>query len=336
MEMQDILKYDGLLKEFWVEWFNAYLGREVFKDNTRVFLSSPSQFLKYVEDCKRKRVQCWVTAQPFLERDMVASVEKFYFDFDSPKILEAYKEANMLADTLRENYNAEPLLTYSGRKGYHCYVWLQKPVCFDENGEAKLFYETAQKMILSGLKFQTLDMQVIGDVKRFARVPYTVHEKTANPAVPIKEGSPCLINSLAPYRKHGLPESFTKLCYEKMEKAKRRTLRLTCFSRNVGEVRPCVQAALEKPLDGKNGHLMRLAIAREYLALGCSLDEIVELFRSQADFNPQKTRYYIEYARDNKYNPFKCATIRQLGYCLPNCPQRKNKLEFEGRRELEA
>jgi DNA primase large subunit len=102
-----------------------------------------------------------------------------------------------------------------------------------------------------------------------------------------------------------------------------------------GRIRPCILAALEAQLDGGSGHLMRLAIAREFLAAGYSVDEIVPLFKGQADFNPERTRYYVEHAARNPAKPFKCSTIRELGFCLPNC-RRSGRGRLARRRMSEA
>jgi DNA primase large subunit len=86
-----------------------------------------------------------------------------------------------------------------------------------------------------------------------------------------------------------------------------------------GNVRPCILAALDRPLEGGNGHLMRLAVAREFLNAGYNVDEIIPLFKNQSDFKLEKTRYYVEHAAKNPTKPFTCRKIRELGYCLPNC-----------------
>jgi DNA primase large subunit len=72
---------------------------------------------------------------------------------------------------------------------------------------------------------------------------------------------------------------------------------------------------------------MRLAVAREFLAAGYSVDEVVQLFKGQADFNPDKTRYYVEHAARNPAKPFRCETIRRLGFCLPSCGRWRGCLE---------
>jgi len=83
-------------------------------------------------------------------------------------------------------------------------------------------------------------------------------------------------------------------------------------------------AALNKQLEGQGGHLMRLAIAVEHLHLGMKPSEVASLFQSQSDYDYEKSLRFIEDARRRCYKPFKCRTIRELGFCLPDC-ERKRK-----------
>jgi len=75
------------------------------------------------------------------------------------------------------------------------------------------------------------------------------------------------------------------------------------------------------------GHKIRLAIAVEYLHKGSSIGQVVDLFRSQVDFNEEKSRYFVEDAKRKKYKPFRCRTIRELGFCL------SSSCHYKGRRE---
>jgi hypothetical protein len=260
--------------------------------------------------------------QPFKERNQPATVEKLYFDFDSRDLRLAWREAVKFAAYIREFYNAEPLICFSGNKGYNVYVWLQNPVQLSSQ-KLKIFYKTAQKMLLKGLKIETLDPQPVGDVKRFSRVPYSIHQKTRNPCVPVTiNHNPTLISNVNAYREHGLTNQFTNLCLKHLENQST-FKRLKIIKNNEGRIRPCIKAALQQTLKRKSGHLMRLAIAREFLAANYPTNEIVQLFRNQPDYNPEKTRYYIEYAQKNWAKPFKCRTIRELGFCLPDCRRRE-------------
>jgi hypothetical protein len=325
MDLLTVLEYKPFLEEFWREWFSVEygFGREVFQDKTRVFIDSYGQFKEYFEWCKATRSPCWMSVQRFKARNQVSTVEKLFFDFDGP-LIKAWKEASTFAQHLKQHYDVEPLLLFSGRKGYAVYVWLANPQHFEDNKSAKMFYKTAQNILLKGLKFETLDQQPIGDIKRISRVPYTVHEKSGNPCVPLTiQHAPLLITSLMAFKKKGLDKRFVKVCNKHIERGGARK-RLTVFKKAVMGMRPCISAALAKPLDGQNGHLMRLAIAIEYLHLGMKPSEIAAFFQSQSDYDYEKSLRFIEDARRRYYKPFKCRTIRELGFCLPDC-ERKRK-----------
>lgn len=96
------------------------------------------------------------------------------------------------------------------------------------------------------------------------------------------------------------------------------------------EPRPCIAEALKQQLTGAKGHLMRLAIASEYKRLGCSNQQIVELFRGQADFDPDKCLVQVESADPSRTAT--CNTIAEYGFCLPSC---KLKRESKGKESEE-
>ncbi len=322
MDLQAVLEHRLFLEDFWCEWFSVEygFGREVFQDKTRVFIDSYRRFKEYVEWCKATRSPCWMSVQPFKARNQVFTVEKLFFDFDG-FLIKAWKEASTFAQHLKQYYGVEPLIIFSGRKGYHVYVWLESPQHFTENKEAKAFYATAQRLLLKGLKFETLDMQVLGDIKRVSRVPYSIHEKSLNPCVPLTLAhAPLLISNLKGFRERGLQAHFIKICLKQMEKADKR--RLVLLHKNVKGVRPCISAALNQRLEGQGGHLMRLAIAVEHLHVGMKPSEIAPLFQSQSDYDYEKSLSYVEDAQKRGYKPFKCKTIQALGFCLPNCVRR--------------
>lgn len=322
MDLLTVLEHKLFLEEFWREWFNVEYGygREVFQDRTRVFMDSYGQFKEYVEWCKATHSPCWMSVQPFKGRNQVFTVEKLFFDFDG-SLIKAWKEASTFTQHLKQYYGAEALPVFSGCKGYHVYVWLANPQHFKDGEQAKTFYATAQKLLLKGLKFETLDQQVVGDIKRVSRVPYSIHEKSSSPCVPLSlTHAPLLVSSLKGFRESGLNSHFVKICLMQMEKANRR--RLTLRHRKVKGVRPCISAALAKPLDGRGGHLMRLAAAVEHLHHGIKPDEIASLFQNQRDYNYERSLRFVEDAEKRNYKPFKCQTIRNLGFCLPGCRRR--------------
>jgi hypothetical protein len=320
MDLLTILKHKPFLEDFWREWFNVGygFGREVFQNKTRVFIDSLEQFIEYVKWCKATRSPCWMSVQPFKDRNQAFTVEKLFFDFDG-FLVKAWKEASIFTQYLKRYYGVEALLVLSGCKGYHVYVWLNTPQHFMDSKQAKTFYATAQKLLLKGLHFETLDQQVIGDIKRVSRVPYTVHEISGNPCVPLSlDHAPLLISNLKSFREAGLNNNFIKLCHKQTRKEADRK-RLCLRYRKVKGLRPCVSAALNKQLDGQGGHLMRLAIAIEHLHYGMNPSEIAQLFQNQSDYSYEKSLGFVKDAQKRGYKPFKCKTIQMLGYCLPHC-----------------
>jgi hypothetical protein len=336
--MQSALEFEPVLIDFWKSWFNAsaFQGREIFKvyaydkngnpEGNRFFLSRFSDFKDYLDFAKAETRPCWLSVQPFNARNQVTTVEKLFFDFDSTSLSLAWKEASQFADTLRKSYSIEPLVCFSGSKGYHVHVFLQQQARFATVKEAKAFYSTAQKLILKGLKLETLDMNVVGDIKRVARVPYSVHEKTQKLCVPVtRDHKPCWIMDLQPFREHGLDSAFMDLCKAKAEQKPRKRVFQSALRSHVKGVRPCLEAALNADLSGKEGHLIRLAIAREYLKNGYSPEQTAELFKNQSDYSFEISLSYVHYALSNDCQPFKCSTIRDLGFCLENCPRKARK-----------
>lgn len=92
-------------------------------------------------------------------------------------------------------------------------------------------------------------------------------------------------------------------------------------SHNGGSMRPCIVAALTNQLNGGEGHDMRIAAVCEALASGKSRDEIIEMFKSQADFDEAITSNNVDYITSRGYHPWKCETIQDRCASLVDCSQ---------------
>jgi len=328
-------------REFLKEWFGIYAGREL-GDPQRFFADRYEDLLDFVEKCKVEKKPCYMSVQPYSDRDCVYGLEKLFFDFDSKEdTSKAWKEAETFAEKLIEYYRVLPFITFSGGKGYHVYVFLKNTVAFPNHRAelVKKVYELLQRKLLKGFKFETLDQSVIGDLKRLARVPYSMHEKTGKRCYPITLSHQFFDpESLEIYRVYGLDTYLIREVIrditnkEKIHNVKRsRSKKYVSNSK----VRPCILEALKQPLEGEEGHLMRLAIAREYLNLGYSVDEVAQLFKTQSDYGDgRKSRYYVEYLKRHPSKPVKCKTIQELGFCLgDSCKiyRRSNPLRSKSR-----
>jgi hypothetical protein len=107
-------------EQFWVEWF-CLEGREV-GDPYRTFCPSSEAFLQFVDRCHAAHAPCYLSVNPYHDRDRVAGLEKLFFDFDCADAPDrAFAEAADFAQQLDTHYRVAPLLVFSGRKGYHVY-----------------------------------------------------------------------------------------------------------------------------------------------------------------------------------------------------------------------
>lgn len=307
-------------KEFLREWFGL-MGREVGCPN-RFFINDQDEFLKFVEKCNNNKLPCYASVQPYIQNDTPVSIQKLFFEFDNlEKPYKAWHDAYLFSKILIHYYNVKPLIVFSGRKGYHVYVFFKKELHFKkENLEiAKKCYKEIQQKILKGLLLPTLDESNIGDIKRLSRVPFSFHEKTNNKCQPIDLKQNPIIPKLEEYKENGLEEKLFEMIIKELKEKEGKIEKMNIKKKNVKNIRPCILEALNKKLDNGNGHLMRLAIVREFLAANYKKEEIISLFKNQLDFNPEKTKYYIDHAIKKPAKPFKCSTIKELGFCLEEC-----------------
>jgi len=214
-------------EQFWIDWFGLE-GREV-GDPYRSFYPHREAFLRFVDHCHATRAPCYLSVNQYRDREYVAGLEKLFFDCaDDPG--HAFDEASDFAHQLETHYRVAPLLVFSGRKGYHVYVYLWNTVTFYATREhfAKVVYRRVADMLLDGLSYETFDRQSLGDVKRLARVPYTTHPGSGQQCHPVnpsgKRLPPMSINVTA-YQRHGLDRIIFETVVAKVKDQERRTSR---------------------------------------------------------------------------------------------------------------
>jgi len=240
-----------------------------------------------------------------------------FIDIDLPNALDrAKKVLHRILHYLRVKYGISPHSQFSGAKGYHVLIPLE-PITVNPPSLASGFLKFLQLKLSLGY----CDPQLLGDIVRLVRLPNTFNSKA------IKEGRDGLVRIVQEWDDKRLDTSLLweefrlkKLEEELSRKEKKPRVKNVDFDRK--DPRPCIAEALQHPLKEGNGHLMRLAIAAEYLNMGWAPPEIAQLFQNQSDYSYEKSLYFVEDAQKRGYKPFKCKTIQQLGYCLPDCKKR--------------
>jgi DNA primase large subunit len=90
---------------------------------------------------------------------------------------------------------------------------------------------------------------------------------------------------------------------------------------------PCINAILAKNAKGINlAHTERLFLVYFLLTIGKTVDEVLDLFRSQPDYNEKITKYQVEFAagkhgKQTQYKPHNCVTLESIGVCKKDDPQ---------------
>jgi hypothetical protein len=307
-------------KDFWYEWFGTK-GREIGSPE-REYVGTVPEFLAFIGKCEIENLPCYVSVQPYSSRGQVYGLEKLFYDFDSkddpPDLEKAWAEASDFAEKLRFFYRVEPLLIFSGRKGYHVDVWLQEVVSFEPEQElvAKDVYRTLQEKLLEGLKYSTLDLQPIGDIKRLARLPYTTHEGSGLLCQPVDlDRRPIELTSIETYRAHGLSDEIISRVVKEVVDRMGRKDRKPSGTTSYGDIREPVKALIGYAKEGKKlSHGQRLIILFELINNGYSDESIQEVFSTQPDYNQRRTQYFIDQAKRRGYRPFRIEKImREAG-----------------------
>jgi len=85
-------------------------------------------------------------------------------------------------------------------------------------------------------------------------------------------------------------------------------------------VRPCISSALNMALTGHEGHMMRIAIVREYYNCGMTDPaNISELFKMQTDYDYDKTLYHVNSIIEKPYAVWTKKTIQDQCGSFVDC-----------------
>lgn len=91
---------------------------------------------------------------------------------------------------------------------------------------------------------------------------------------------------------------------------------------------PCMARLKELLAKGEHlSHHQRFALATFLLAVGYSVDEIIEFFKTSPDFDEKIARYQIEHLAGlrgsrKRYYTYSCGKMRALGMCVADCGTR--------------
>jgi len=220
---------------------------------------------------------------------------------------------------------------WTGFKGYRLCVWLPRLLPTD-----RIILEKMQRWLAKGLE-EWLDAQVVGDVKRLFRVPYSINPKSGDRAAVVDY----MLQELSPREAAEHLQSLKPLDARVLERI-RREAALETFAREQEEVHATKRVKgyrgetrrLPRWVEALLGHLRqagelchaaRVAAARWMYFVGYSREEIIEVFRAAADFDEKKTTYHVDYeirrigeecrawqADKCREKPWRCETVVRM------------------------
>ncbi len=271
-----------------------------------------------------------------------------FLDFDdntggkSYKLETVLRDVRTVAEHFRSNYSVEPDIRYSGGKGFHMYVYFPEKEFVNPKS-----VQSAIKREVLGLGVRTLDL--VGESNRLCRLVYTLNVKmkgTPRLCLPIdlswsaskivdqsKWNTEYMEVQLYPSKKFGrhLRKVNKKIKDIEDEWGERATKK--AFE---GKLRPCFEdeivASKFPPTENKQEQWT--SVAWEYLRSGYDVHEVYDMMQkwSGEGFNPETTKYQLEYAKRRDMTPRSCLNLWKIKWCMGEvCPLfERNVLEKLG------
>lgn len=311
---------DPDVEKFLTKWFSG--GQHQF-----------GQFRNYIhfdlDGYKKFIIKCLTEREPaFHSVQSKAKIEKLFWEFDikaeiknvnyfSPELNIAWDQAIKLALKII-SLGAKPLIIYSGRRGFHVWVYTPK-LGFNEENEAygrRLYKRIIFDILESEAEFPDLDKTPM-HVNALARIPFSFHQKTLNQVVPLTIKRKPYVPNLDDFINSKLPDEYIMN-------------EISDLSHDVGQIngkdfksskikdwniRPCVIDAFIS----EKSHNSNLAFLLDSLYAGKTNEELHIIFKNTGEnYDYEKTEYQINYARNkikDGLKPASKATLKEWGIC---------------------
>jgi energy-coupling factor transporter ATP-binding protein EcfA2 len=160
--------------------------REVGDPSRRV-VKSLTELFEFIFSCTRSSKPCYTAVYSFRDREFREPVvDRIFLDFDAGEesLEDCWGEVREFAKFL-ESMKIESLIVFSGKKGFHLYIFFPEIVLKHPKEAIERFVSLLVSRFQAETKRQVkyLDRKVVGDVRRLARIPYTIHEESRRAAV---------------------------------------------------------------------------------------------------------------------------------------------------------
>jgi len=281
---------------------------------SQILVSSMIEAMKYIPLGLAGVCGVRSSTNPKTDPAHVELIEGLHIDIDSPENIELARHlAKLLAEQLN-NLGVEPLVIFTGGKGYALRVFLDKEYYSISPAQ----YRRLAKEVASLVNLATVETP--HPASSHIRVPFTRHEKTKEQVLLFDWRSEKHVESLediiaaidvALEKRFPYIEELVAEKDEEEEVPKKREV----LSNNKKKLPRWVEALIEYLKEtGELCHIARVAVAQWMYVTGHSEDEIVDVFRYAKDFKENRTRYHVRYEikRINAgYRPISCKRVKE-------------------------
>jgi hypothetical protein len=278
-------------------------------------------FVKFIEQ-NNGRTDCYAEVYAF----PYTTIDKVFLDFDGPS---AVKEAQQVYTYLKAK-RIPVIPVASGKKGIHLHVMI-KPQTFTTHDEAKTALTMITWSLLSEFSSLTsLDTHVIGDVRRFCRIPNTLRPpENVNWCVFLPENwdtmteldiiryikAPHAVNYNLPPRQEVKPTTSTNRQRQTSGQMTVQTM-IPAQSHEFLQriLRPCLYNAICQP---NPRHHVRVAATVDLKNAGLPFSFVERLYSTLKwiDYDPNITHYQITQIYKSNYSSYSCKRLQELGIC---------------------
>ena len=255
----------------------------------REMACSFEDFCEYVTDCMKLNIECYssVFSKWQIENNIFDTI---FLDVDDVAFAEIVRGVLEKSNLYAREY-------CSGR-GYHFYI---------DFPQTKLInYKYAVRRFVSEILDLSdyVDMHVVGDIRRMARVPLTYNSRAGKMMSVISDE--CFLNR----KVAGILESLRMVDSVTAEYEQKI---VDVFKSD--KLPPCIEKLIEHIVGtGELDHQERLILST-YLLRNFSFEDVKRLMMLCNDYREDKTEYQLRWLIENSYEPYSCRRVKELGVC---------------------
>jgi hypothetical protein len=278
----------------------------------RIKVQDTAEYLWWLTRCY-ERMDCYVAvySDPQI---LSGEVDTIFLDIDAENIQEAQGKLNQLRKVL-DDMNLVYRVYFSGAKGFHVYIDFE-PVKLRYPGFA------IKKFVTTRLP-HVMDFTGVGDVRRLARVPYTINQKTGVMSFRVNpELLPTHLSDVPPELPYGYNDTIggELLDLDALLAESEEPIDMAEEGKIPeweGPAPPCIVDIITRLKEtGELSHQERLHLAAFVIQAGYDVNVVMGLLARYAkDFSMAATQYQLSKLLEARFSCYTCSNAQLLGFC---------------------